>query len=173
MAQRVIQAKIDSSVGFDEEKRSWLMALFNPDGTPYAPGDGGGTPGSTPVRADFAGTAAALAANAEANLDIAIAKAWVALRVRTNRPARVRIYANAAARTADAARAVGVAPTGDHGLLLEYITTSGDLDWAVAPAIVGYNLESPITAIAAVRITNLDVAAGDTTVTITAIPQEV
>lgn len=172
MSQRIIQAQIES-VPFDEGKRFWRMALFNPDGTPYAPGDGGGTPSSSPARADFAATAAALAANTEANLDIAIAKAWTALRLRTNRPARVRVYANAAARAADAARAIGVAPSGDHGLLMEYVTTAADLDWAIAPAIVGYNLESPVTATAAVRITNLDAGAGDTTVTITAIPQEV
>lgn len=170
MSQRVIQAKIDASVAYDEKKRSWLMALFNPDGTPYAPGDGG-VSGST--RSDFAATAAALAANAEANLDIVIAKAWAALRLRTNRPARVRVYVNDAARTADAARAIGVAPSGDHGLLMEYVTSAADLDWAIAPALFGHNLESPPTTNVAVRITNLDAAAGDTTVTITAIPQEV
>lgn len=172
MAQRVIQAKIDSSVAFDEKKRSWLMALFNPDDTPYTPGDGGGTPGSTPARADFAGTAAALAANAEANLDIPIAKAWAAIRLRTNRPARVRVYANAAARAADVSRAIGVAPSGDHGLLMEYVTSAADLDWAIAPALFGYNLEAPPTNNVAIRITNLDAATADTTVTITAIPQE-
>jgi hypothetical protein len=123
-------------------------------------------------RADFVGTATALAVNASADLDIPIAKAWTAIRLRTNRPARVRIYANAAARTADAARAVGTAPSGDHGLLMEYITTSGDMDWAIAPALVGYNLESTPTTNAAVRVTNLDSATGDTTVTLTAIPQE-
>lgn len=40
MSSRVIQAKVeDPSVPYDPEKRSWSMALFNPDGTPYAPGD--------------------------------------------------------------------------------------------------------------------------------------
>lgn len=40
MSERIIQAKVeDPSVPFDSKRRVWHMALFNPDGTPYAPGD--------------------------------------------------------------------------------------------------------------------------------------
>jgi hypothetical protein len=44
MAQRVLQAQVvDPSVAddFDEKKRFWKLALFNPDGTPYVAPSGG------------------------------------------------------------------------------------------------------------------------------------
>lgn len=46
MQDRVIQVQVlnPTSEAFDDKKRFWKMALFHPDGTPLAPGDG--TPGA-------------------------------------------------------------------------------------------------------------------------------
>jgi hypothetical protein len=125
-----------------------------------------------PSRADVAATAAGLAAGAEANVTMALGKAYTLFKIVTNRPARVRLYANAAYRTADAGRAIGTDPTGDHGLLMEIVTTAGQLSYALAPPVVGYNLEGPVTTDSPLRVTNLDAGAGDVTVTLTAIEQE-
>src|SRR6188472_1208505 len=68
---------------------------------------------------------------------ISIAPSYELLRIQTSAPARVRLYASTAQRDADAARLSTVDPTGDHGLLFEFVTTAGDLDWAIAPMVYG------------------------------------
>lgn len=40
MSDRVIQVKVSPPSPYDQDKRSWNLALFKPDGTPYSP-DGG------------------------------------------------------------------------------------------------------------------------------------
>lgn len=76
-------------------------------------------------------SAGSLASNAEAEIDIALPSACVVHRVVTNGAARVRLYDRAAKSTADASRASGVQPTGDHGVLLE-------LDYGTAAEDVGF-----------------------------------
>lgn len=85
-------------------------------------------------------------------------------KIATNRPARVRMYPTAAMRLADEARSIGRVPTGNHGRLLEVVTTPGILELILSPAV-------DITSVDAfdsqfyVSVTNLDVVAGPVVVT--------
>ena len=55
--------------------------------------------------------------------------------ISTTVPARVRVYKSTAQRDADLNRAIGTDPSGDHGLLLEAVTTAGQLAWQVSPGV--------------------------------------
>lgn len=62
-------------------------------------------------------------------------RGWRALKVGTDIPARVRVYASAAYRLADLDRGLGVNPTGDHGLLFEFLTREEDLEYTLSPKV--------------------------------------
>lgn len=128
---------------------------------------------SSPGRADADATAVALDPDDEDDLLLTMYKGYTLYSIATNRPARVRLYVNAAYRAADAARPIGTDPTGDHGLLLEVVTEAGHLTYALAPPVLGFTDETPASDDTACRITNLDGATGDTTVTFTYLPTEV
>jgi len=89
----------------------------------------------------------------EADLDITGFKAYALMAITTDRAARVRLYVNAATRTADAARAEGVDPTSDAGLIAEVITT-GAQTVIISPGAYGFNLESSTTTNIPCRVTN-------------------
>lgn len=77
-------------------------------------------------------------------------KKWLINDMATSASARIRVYSSDAKRAADATRAPGVTPMGDHGLLAEAVTTDTNLDiifkpWAYA--------DTPLNA-AYVRIEN-------------------
>lgn len=81
-------------------------------------------------------------------------------RILTNRPARARLYDTTSHRAADAARSPGIDPTGNHGVLLDVVTTSMILDLTLSPAVDVHVADAlPIT------IDNLDSVTGATTVT--------
>jgi hypothetical protein len=166
-----IQAVIETQPDLDPDRRHWRMVLFNEDGTPFtgSPGDGGS---GSPTREDVTGTLVALAADAEGNLTLALGKGYTLYKIITNQAARVRLYASAAYRAADAARPIGTDPTGDHGLLMEIVTTAEQLSYALTPPVQGANLEDPVTGDAVLRVTNLD-ATGDVVVTLTKLTTEV
>lgn len=92
-----------------------------------------------------------------------LGKAWLVKSIATNGPARVRIYASDAQRLADASRAAGVAPTGDHGLLCEAVTTMTDLAVTFHPWAFG---STPANA-AYVAVTNTGTVATPITLTLT------
>lgn len=127
-------------------------------GSYSAPGGGGGGSSAPIAREQIAVPTANLAASASENVTVTVAAGWRAFGLQTNRPARVRVYRTTAQRTADAARAAGTDPTGDHGVLLDFVTTSGDLDWTLSPAIDMHSGDASSEFPAAV--TNLDVVAG-------------
>lgn len=124
-----------------------------------------------PAREDVVFGASALASGAAAALDHPIYKGYRLLRVQSSRACRLRAYPNSTYRTADAARAIGVAPTGDHGLLLETLLPTGDLDYAIAPALELYNLDGPPATTAYFALTNMD-ALGDVAITLTLVQTE-
>lgn len=127
---------------------------------------------SLPSRATATSTTGTLAADATETTAITLRKGYRLYKVETNRPARVRLYATASQRDADVGRARGTDPTGDHGLVLDYVTTATQLSAALAPAVSGVNMEAvPSTAIP-MTVTNLDTVAGTVTVTLTYAPTE-
>jgi hypothetical protein len=78
---------------------------------------------------------AAIASGAYQEDDIPWAPSVRMFKIATDVPARVRVYATAAQRTADRTRPIGTKPTGDHGRLFEFVTTAADLEWTLTPVV--------------------------------------
>ena len=112
---------------------------------------GGG--GGLPSRSTATGTTSSLADAAQADLDITGFKSYTLLTITTDKAARVRLYVNAATRTADAARAEGTDPAADAGLIAEVITTGAETV-IISPGAYGFNLESSPTTNIPCRVTN-------------------
>lgn len=108
-------------------------------------------------------TSGALAAGAAGSATIDLAAAFRAVAVTTSVPARVRLYATAAAQAADVARAVGTDPGYGAGVILDVLTTgSGEL--YLTPEPTGHSRETP--PVAAIPITVNPVTAATVTVTV-------
>lgn len=122
------------------------------------------------TRGDVAVTLAGLAASASASVLAPLGNTYKLLALATNRPARVRLYTRQAKLDADQGRAVGIDPTGDHGLVGEVVTTSDELDWDLSPQIDGSILDASTGV--PVAITNMDTVTGDVTATFTVITME-
>ena len=56
--------------------------------------------------------------------------------------ARLRLYTTEAHRAADELRPIGVDPTGDHGLVLEFVSVSGFFDADLTPLVDGYDAKT-------------------------------
>lgn len=97
---------------------------------------------------------------------------WRLLKVQTDVPARIRLYATPTQRDADAARPLGTDPTGDHGLLLEVVTTAGALELTLSPQVDGASMEDPLSTSVAARVTNLSAADASVTATFTYVRTE-
>lgn len=120
------------------------------------------------ARASMNFSTASLAANASENDDVTTLPRQAKLySLATNRPARVRAYSTSAHRTADASRAAGTDPTGNHGCLLDIVTTSGVLSIDLSPMVDVCNLDSPVADKIYFAVQNLDTGAGVVTTTIT------
>lgn len=131
---------------------------------------GGG--GALPTRATVVYTTASLATEAEETGTQALAVGYRLLKIETNGPARVRLYATPAYRTVDASRAVGTDPTGDHGLIFDFVSTNTVLSAVLSPVVDGMNTESPATSDIPLAVQNLDTVAASVTVTLTWIQTE-
>ena len=84
----------------------------------------------------------------------------------------MRIYTDAAARTADAARSESVDPGTNSGVVAEVITTGANTI-VVAPATIGFNNESTPTSTIPLAVTNKSGSAASITVTLTILQIEV
>jgi hypothetical protein len=111
-------------------------------------------------------TSTALADDATANLELTGGRAYVLYKIETSHAAWVRVYTNAAARTADASRLQGVDPGANSGVIAEAITTGAETV-VFAPAINGFNDEAPTTDVMPVAVTNLSGSTNDVVVTVT------
>jgi hypothetical protein len=91
----------------------------------------------TPSRTTVTVTTASLANNATENNTVTMELGYRVLSVTVDRACRIRLYTNTTKRTADAGRAVGTDPTGDHGLMLELVfTAAGTL--TMSPLVDGF-----------------------------------
>lgn len=142
-----------------------------PEGPEGPAGPVGPSGSAIASRTTASATTASLASGAGADVTIPLAKGYRLLDITTSRAARVRLYATAADRTADVARAIGTDPTGDHGCYLDFVTTVSDLSWRLTPPVEGANMEAAPDANVSMRVTNLD-AAGAVVVTFTYVQTE-
>jgi hypothetical protein len=117
-------------------------------------------------------TTASLANNANANANITGYKSYALLKIQTSAAAWVRIYSDAASRTADASRASTTDPLPSAGVIAEVITT-GAQTILISPGAFGFNSEATPTTNVPVNITNLSGASAAITVTLTVLQLEV
>jgi len=102
-----------------------------------AVGGGGGGAGYTRQTAALA--TSSLAPGATDVGTIAFAPGFRLYRFTSDQPCRARLYTTAAKRDADLSRPVGTDPTGDHGLLLEFVATPGLLTADLSPMVDGFD----------------------------------
>lgn len=69
---------------------------------------------------------------------VELAPAYRVLRISTDVPARVRLYTNAAKRDQDLTRPIGIKPSGDHGRMLEVVTTTALPAMDLSPTLDGF-----------------------------------
>lgn len=92
--------------------------------------------------------------------------------LQTDFAAWVVLYADAAARAADAGRSSGTDPLPGSGVLAEFITTVSALIINASPPPVLSNEESSPTTSLPIRVTNLSLTTQVTNVTIKTVPME-
>lgn len=107
-------------------------------------------------------SAAALANNANTVNTVNIASRYQLLHITTSHSCRVRLYTSTAKRDADLTRPIGTDPTGDHGLMFEFISTTELLNADLSPVVDGF----AETAAIPYSITNLSGATQTITVTL-------
>lgn len=116
--------------------------------------DAGGAGVGLQPRATASATTASLASGASSSGTIALANSYRLLSIATDAPARVRLYTTPGKRDADAARIIGVDPTGDHGLQLEFVTAAGFLTADLSPSVDGFDGKSTPDGLIPISITN-------------------
>lgn len=131
----------------------------------------GGGGGSLPSRTSPAGSTSSLADEASGDLDLTGFKAYSLFTVTTDKAAWVRIYANAATRSADNSRGEGTDPTPDAGVIAEVITT-GAQTVIISPGVIGFNLEASPTTSIPCRVTNKSGSTGAVQVTLNVLQLE-
>lgn len=90
------------------------------------------------IREDVTFAAAALASNATTTNTVNIASRYQLLHITTSHPCRVCLYTSTAKRDADLTRPMGTDPTGNHGLLFEFISTTELLSADLSPLVDGF-----------------------------------
>lgn len=85
-------------------------------------------------------------------------------KIATNRPARVRLYPTPEQRDNDLLRPVGTKPTGNHGRLLEVVTTPELFELILSPAVDITSVDAFVPTFY-VSVTNEDTDAGAVEVT--------
>jgi len=131
---------------------------------------GGG--GSMATRTTASATTASIANGATGNIAITGFKSYALLKMVVEHEAWVRIYTDAASRTADASRAEGVDPTPGSGVIAEVITTAAPQTILISPGTIGFNNEGTPTTSIPIAVTNKSGTTRTITVTLTVLQLE-
>jgi len=145
---------------------AWVQLANNSD-----LGGGGGGGSSLQTRSSATGTSSSLNNDASANIEITGFKGYALLKIETDRAAWVRIYTDAAARTADVSRVETSDPTPDSGVIAEVITTGAETV-VISPGTIGFSNESTPDTTIPVRVTNKSGSASTVQVTLTVLQLE-
>jgi len=124
--------------------------------------EGAAGAGTAAVRASATFTTSGGVAGTQYTGTIAMASGYRLLSVRTSAAARVRLYTDAAAQTADMARAVTTVEPDNSGLVLDYLTVDGTVQ-RIAPSFAGYSMEAVPSANIPITVT----PTGAATITVT------
>lgn len=122
----------------------------------------GSSGGGSGIREDVTFTSGSIVANASASGTVSISPRYQLLQITTSHPCRVRLYTSTAQRDADLTRPMGTDPTGNHGLLFEFISSTELLSADLSPLVDGFADTSAI----AYSITNLSGATQTINVTL-------
>ena len=117
-------------------------------------------------------TTASVANAASTTASITGFRGYNLYKVYSSHAAWIRFYTNAAARTTDSSRTQGTDPTPDVGIVTEVITSAAGQTVTLAPAVLGFNDENPVTTAIPIAVTNLSGSAVAITVTITLVQTE-
>jgi hypothetical protein len=123
-------------------------------------------------RDSLTGSTGSIADDATANVNITGYKGYMLYKIQTSAAAWVRLYVSDAARTADATRTQGQDPLPGSGVIAEVITTGAETV-IIAPGVIGFNNETPVTNVVPAAVTNLTGGSADITVTLTAVEMEI
>jgi hypothetical protein len=127
---------------------------------------------ATRLRQTAVYTTASLANGSSEQGTVVLATGFRLLSVATDKAARVRLYNRTAKQSADLARAIGTDLTGDHGVVLEYVTTPSVLSATLSPEVDGHSMEAtPVSAIP-ITVTNMSGTTGTVATTFTLIATE-
>jgi hypothetical protein len=143
---------------------AWANA---PEGT--GGGGGGSYYGSMTTATRYTATFTATDLAAGAGVDVSLvgkARSARLLAISTNKPCRFRLYDSSTKRTSDASRAIGTDPTGDHGVMLDYVSTDTQLASSLSPLVDVANRDGTLDTFFG-RITNTGSASQTITVTVT------
>jgi hypothetical protein len=125
--------------------------------------------GGAAERVTCTATTGSLAAGAtDSGTSITVATDYTLYTIATSRPARVRLYQTAAARTADLSRPVGTDPASTAGVTLEFVTAGGGVTYPLSPLVDGASLETTPSSDIPMTVTNNDSVTGAVTVTVVA-----
>jgi hypothetical protein len=114
---------------------------------------------------------ATLSNNTTGNLNITGFKGYLLFKIQSSHAAWIRIYTNAASRTADAGRSEDVDPGSNSGVIAEVVTT-GSQTIIVSPGVLGFNDETPLTTTIPIAVTNKSGSSVAVTVTLTVVQFE-
>jgi hypothetical protein len=156
-SQKIRQAVLVTGDPVDPNELPEKIELFSEIGEPLMLGGGF-------ARHETVDTTEVLVSGQTDSRDLELYPSVRIFKMSTNRPARVRMYPTATMRDADLTRPIGTRPSGNHGRLLEVVTTAALLELVLSPAV-------DVTSSAAfdgtfyVSVTNLDNASGAVAVT--------
>lgn len=123
-------------------------------------------------RSQFAVTTSSIADGTSTDATITnVYKGYFLLKINVDKAAWVRIYTDAASRTADASRAEGVDPAPGAGVIAEVVTT-GSQTILMSPGVLGWNNESPVTTDIPIAVKNKSGSTNTITVTVTVVKLE-
>lgn len=133
---------------------------------------GGGGGSGLASRQQLSAATGSIANGSSANIQISGYKGYIIYKIQTSAAAWVRLYTSAAARTADESRTQGEDPLPSSGVIAEVVTTGAETV-LIAPGVIGFNDDSPVTGSIPVRVTNLSGSSAAITVTATVVEMEV
>jgi len=120
--------------------------------------------GSLPSRTSPSAATASIANGVSTDIDITGFKGYALYTITTSHACWVTIYSDNASRAADNSRGETEDPAPDAGVIAEVITSSGQLKVAIAPGVIGYNLEATPTTTIPVKVRNKNSSAAAITV---------
>lgn len=106
------------------------------------------------TRTVVTGTTVTLSSGSTGTLSVSGFKTYVLSKVETSHAAWVRLYSDNTSRTNDATRLEGYDPLPGSGVIVEVITTSGNLTQLITPGVIGFNNDTLTTTTVYMNVTN-------------------